>query len=551
MLTHLSIRNYALIDDLRVTFSKGFTTITGETGAGKSILLEGLGLVLGNRADRSALRDDAATCVVEAEFEVSAYPAIREFCQREDLEYDPHTLLRREIRPNGKSRAFINDSPVTLDILAGMGRLLIDVHSQDQTLELTEHDFQLRVVDALAGNRELLEHYRGIRKSYLEASKKLEQLREARQAAFREQDYNEFLLEELEKARLNPGMQEELEARQSELSNAGQIGEYLAESFALCDAEEHGLMALTARLRQLTGKLAALSPRYEEIFNRVQSARIEMDDIAQELGTLAGDIEANPSELEMVNGQLQTLYDLQHKHHVADVASLIEVRDSLAQKVSDTASMDASIEALEAQTTEQQEALSGLAAQLRERREKVLPDFTANLSTQLAGLGMPHAAFRWLLHKRDDFGLQGTDLLELQFTANKGGSFGLLKKTASGGERSRIMLVIKSILARYEALPTMMFDEIDTGVSGEISDRMGEIMKQMSRHMQVLTITHLPQVASKGVQQFKVYKEDGADRTHTRMKILEGEERIRELAQMLSGSQVSDAAMSHARELLN
>ncbi|MDG1573132.1 DNA repair protein RecN [Robiginitalea sp. M366] len=551
MLTQLSIRNYALIEDLQVSFSKGFTTITGETGAGKSILLEGLGLVLGNRADRSALRDDQNHCVVEAEFEISSYPAIREYFTREDLDYDPQTLLRREIRPNGKSRAFINDSPVTLDVLAGLGRLLIDVHSQHQTLELTEHDFQMRVVDALAENRELLGRYGEVRREYQETSRELEQLRERRQAAFREQDYNEFLLEELEQANLSPDLQETLEARQSELSNAGQIAEYLEASYQLCEAEEHGLQALQARLKQLTGKLTSLAPKYAELHARVQSLFIETDDITQEFGALVSEVESDPAALDTVNGRLQTLYDLQHKHHVGDVQGLIEVRDALARQVSDTASMDEAIERLEARVTEQEATLHALALQLRERREQVLPQFTAQLGEQLARLGMPHASFRWLLHQRDDFGPLGRDLLELQFTANKGGQYGILKKTASGGELSRIMLVIKAILARYEALPTMMFDEIDTGVSGEISNRMGEIMLEMSRHMQVFAITHLPQVASKGHQQFQVYKEVGADQTRTGMKPLTREERIQELAQMLGGTQISAAALSHARELLN
>ncbi|WP_088341339.1 DNA repair protein RecN [Robiginitalea sediminis] len=551
MLTQLTIRNYALIDDLRVSFGRGFTTITGETGAGKSILLEGLGLVLGNRADRTALRDEHSKCVIEAEFEVSAYPAIHDFCQQADLDFEPQTLLRREIRPNGKSRAFVNDSPVTLEVLSALGRLLIDVHSQHQTQELTQHDFQMRVVDALADNRELLERYRQVREDFRKAERELGRLQEQRDAAFREQDYNEFLLEELEKARLEPQMQPRLESRQAELSNAEQIAELLAEGFQICDAEGHGLLALLARMRQISSRLRGMAPKYEALASRVESLYIESDDIAQELEQLASDIEADPSELEQVNVQLQTIYDLQHKHHVSDVAGLLEVRDQLARKVSDTAILDETIEALEAETERLRSSLQTLSGQLRERREKTLPRFTSQLSEQLGRLGMPHASFKWLLHRREDFGPLGTDLLELQFTANKGGTYGLLKKTASGGELSRIMLVIKSILAQYEALPTVMFDEIDTGVSGEISGRMGEIMQEMSRHMQVFAITHLPQVASKGDQHFRVYKEVGPSRTHTRMQQLEGEARIEELAQMLGGSQISDSALTHARDLLN
>lgn len=551
MLTQLSIKNYALIDDLQVVFSDGFTTITGETGAGKSILLEGLGLVLGSRADRSALRDEGEKCVVEAEFRIGAYPHLERFFSEEDLDYDPQTVLRREIRPNGKSRAFVNDSPVTLEVLARLGARLIDIHSQHQTLELTEHDFQLRVVDALASNGPLLAQYEDLRATYDLVRKQLGQLRQRREAAFREQDYNEFLLGELMKAGLKPGMQEELEARHAELSHAEQIIEWLGQADQLCQDESYGLLALQAQLRQLTARLAAFGPRFEALHQRVQSLYIEADDVAQELGQWAGEQQADPEQLEQVSGQLQQLYDLQRKHGVSTVAELIGLRDRLDQQVSDTAGLDGEIARLEARETELAQTLDGLCAQLRERRATVLPDFTARLQNELGKLGMPHASFRWNLLPRHDFGPTGKDTLELLFTANKGGSHGLLKKTASGGELSRIMLVTKAVLASYEALPTMMFDEIDTGVSGEISNRMGEIMLQMSRHMQVFAITHLPTVASKGQQQYKVYKEHTGQKTFTRMKLLNQDERIRELALMLGGNEASDAALTHARELLN
>jgi len=551
LLTQLSIKNYALIDDLQVAFSDGFTTITGETGAGKSILLEGLGLVLGSRADRSALRDEAQKCVVEAEFRIGAYPHLERFFEEEDLDYDPLTVLRREIRPNGKSRAFVNDSPVTLDVLARLGSRLIDIHSQHQTLELTEHDFQLRVVDALAGNAPLLGQYAGLRDTYTRVRKELGQMRERREAAFREQDYNEFLLDELLRAGLKPGIQEELESRHAELSHAEQIIELLGQADQLCQDESYGLLALQAQLRQLTARLAAFGPRFEALHQRVQSLYIEADDMAQELGQWASDQQADPEQLEVISGQLQQLYDLQRKHGVASVAELIELRDRLDRQVSDTAGMDGEIARLEGREKELKEALEELSGQLRGRRASVLPDFTARLQEELGKLGMPHASFRWNLLPRSDFGPGGKDTLELLFTANKGGTYGLLKKTASGGELSRIMLVTKALLASYETLPTMMFDEIDTGVSGEISNRMGDIMLQMSRHMQVFAITHLPTVASKGQRQFKVFKEHTGQKTFTRMKLLSQEERIRELAQMLGGNEASDAALTHARELLN
>ena len=551
MLTHLAIRNYALIEDLRVDFKGGLTTITGETGAGKSILLESLGLVLGNRADRSALRDTEKKCVVEAEFAVGAYPGMREFFETRDLDYDAQTLLRREIRPNGKSRAFINDTPVTLGVMEELGQRLIDVHSQHQTLELTDRDFQLRVVDALAGNGPLLETYRETRKTYLEMEKRLQALRNERDLAFREQDYNEFLLEELNGANLEPGMQERLEEEQATLSNSEQIIGLLGNADQVMQEEEYGLLAMLGRLRQVTSKLAAYGYRFSQLHERVQSLLIESDDIATEFADLTDQQQPDPDALEKVNSQLGRLFDLQKKHQVATVEELLAIRDSLSRKVHDTAQLETDIEALDGKIEKLQDSLNRIAGQLSERRAGVLPGFTEDLRKELVELGIPNASFTWELLQREAFGPSGRDVLELLFTANKGGNYGPLKKSASGGELSRIMLAIKARLAAFEALPTMMFDEIDTGVSGEISNRMGDIMREMSRHMQVFAITHLPQVASKGHQQYKVYKEDVEGRTTTRIRQLSQEERIQELAQMLGGSQLTDTALTHARELLN
>lgn len=551
MLTRLAIQNYALIDDLRVAFREGLTTITGETGAGKSILLESLSLVLGKRADRSALRDQDQKCVVEAEFDLRRYPALLAFFREQDLEYDPRTILRREIQPSGKSRAFVNDSPVTLDILTDLGKRLIDVHSQHQTLELTEQEFQLRVVDALAGNGELLAAYQSEREAYLGASRRLEALKRRREEAFREQDYNEFLLDELEKAALKPGMQEDLEARFNALSNAEEIMETLAGANRLMQQDDYGLLSLQAQLRQLTARLSGFGPRFSEVHERMQSLYIEADDLSQELQDLMAAQDADPGQLEEVNSGLQLLYALQKKHGVGSVEELLQIRDSLREKVDQTADLDLEIARLAREETERLAVLEGLSGKLRSQREAVLPGFTEALEQQLGALGMPNASFQWRLVPTENFTRSGRDSLELLFTANKGGQHGLLKKTASGGELSRIMLTIKAILAKYEPLPTMMFDEIDTGVSGEISVRMAEIMRQMSGHMQVFAITHLPQVASKGHRQYKVFKEVSEGRTHTRIRELTQEERILELAQMLGGSGLSDSAMTHARELLN
>lgn len=551
MLTRLSIKNYALIEDLQVRFQGGFTTITGETGAGKSILLESLGLVLGNRADRSALRDQELKCAIEAEFDLEKYPALKAYFTQHDLDYEPLTLLRREIQPSGKSRAFVNDSPVTLDILSGLGSHLIDVHSQHQTLELTDQDFQLHVVDALAGNSELLGKYTTARELFLKTRKDLEILQSKREEAFREQDYNEFLLAELDKAGLEKGMQASLENEYAALSNTELIRETLDNAQQLFQEDQYGLLAVQEQLNQLMGKLTSCGPDFKSLQERIKSVYIETDDISREVeGLLEGQV-ADPARLGVLSSRLELLHNLQKKHGVTDADELIPVREALRLKVDQTLDLDTEIQEQQAAVENLEKALNKLAAAIREKRIAVLPDFVSELRRHLSGLGMPNASFVWELLPKPDFGRNGQDILELKFTANKGGKYGPLKKTASGGELSRIMLTIKAILASYETLPTMMFDEIDTGVSGEVSARMAEMMEQMSRHMQIFAITHLPQVASRGQQQFKVYKEDRGNRTQTGMKQLSREERLHELAQMLGGNDVSQTAISHAREMLN
>lgn len=550
MLTYLAIQNYALIDDLKVSFSAGFTTLTGETGAGKSILLEGLALVLGNRADRSSLREDDRKCIIEAQFEISRY-RLQPFFDKNSLDYDDHTILRREIHPNGKSRAFVNDSPVTLDVLSELGKRLIDVHSQHQTLQLAEHDFQLKVIDALADNSTHLDKYRGLRKTYLHTQKALDLLLETQKDAFKEKDYNTFLLQELEAAPLKPGIQEELEEQQEQLSNVETITEQLASGLSLLSNAEMGIQQLLRELLQATSRLARFGKQYTNLHDRVQSVLIEADDIADEFVTASDAVESDPALLEQVNTRLQLLYDLLKKHQAANVEELIGIKDELSAKVEVTLRLDTDIEEKKRELEQARQAIEEKAAELSSRRKKVIPELKDQLESLLHSLGMPNAAFDLKIQPASDFRSNGKDHLMFLFTANKGATFGELKKVASGGELSRIMLAIKSILAKYEPLPTMMFDEIDTGVSGEISNRMGEIMLQMSKSMQVFSITHLPQVASKGDQHFKVYKEDDGAVTHTRIKELEPDERIVELAEMLGGKSLSDSALAHARQLLN
>ncbi len=550
MLTHLTIKNYALIDDLSVSFDKGFITITGETGAGKSIFLGGLSLVLGKRADLSSLRDKERKCTIEAEFSIEHY-GLNSFFALYDLDYHPQTIIRREIQPSGKSRAFVNDTPVTLDILSKLGQRLIDIHSQHQTLELAEHDFQLKVIDALADNSGFISTYREHLKVYTAAQKALEQLIEQQQNAEKEQDYNTFLLDELKTAPLQEGILEELETGYEQLINVETILDKLSKGHQLLTNEEIGINSLLNELKQITARLTGYGPKYEAINERIQSVFVELDDITFEIEALKDTVEANPALLDEINQKLQLLHNLQKKHGVSGIKELIAVRENLATKVAKSESLEMDIDEQQAIIRTTHKALLELAEALHTRRDKVVPELKKQLEAALLNLGMPNATFNIELKRTEEYTLTGMDQLLFQFSANRGTEYGTLKRVASGGELSRIMLVIKSILAHYEQLPTMMFDEIDTGVSGEISNSMGDIMSQMSEHMQVFSITHLPQVASKGDHHYKVFKEDDGTITSTRMKKLNQEERIEELAEMLGGKVLSDSAMAHAKQLLN
>ncbi|UII79258.1 DNA repair protein RecN [Flagellimonas sp. CMM7] len=549
MLTNLSIQNYALIDDVNVSFTSGFTTITGETGAGKSILLGGLSLVLGKRADLTSLKNQAKKCIIEAEFDILKYQ-LNGFFHVNDLDYEDNTILRREILPSGKSRAFVNDSPVTLDILKRLGERLVDVHSQHQTLRLTENDFQLKVVDALAENGENIKVYKTHLEEYKKASKELEALMDFQSNSNKEHDYNTFLLKELEAAPLKEGVQEELEAEFEQLNNVEQIMEQLSQGHQLLNDEQVGVLGKLADLKRAFQSLADFGTTYSALNERVQSIFIEADDIANELDQIKDGVEANPARLEAVNGQLQQLYDLQKKHHVGSIEELIALRDQLVIQVDAVENIESKIKEKEVEVSKKEQQIDGWATKIRNARNEVIPRLKKMLQESLLSLGMPSATFKIEVNPSITFKSNGKDDLVFLFSANKGSDYGELKKVASGGELSRIMLTIKSILAEYEQLPTMMFDEIDTGVSGEISNRMGEIMQQMSKTMQVFSITHLPQVASKGQQQFKVFKEEQEGSTSTQMKKLNADERINELAEMLGGKSVSESALAHAKQLL-
>ena len=550
MLSNLSIKNYALIDRLNVSFDSGFTCITGETGAGKSILLGGLSLVLGKRADLSTLRDRDHKCIVEAEFDIKDY-GLKPFFRANDLDYEDVTIIRREIHPTGKSRAFVNDTPVTLDVLSGLGNRLIDVHSQHQTLQLANNDFQLKLLDALAQNKDLLSGYTQELEIYKNASKELQQLIDIQNNANKELDYNSFLLNELSEANLEAESLSTLEERYAQLNNVETIMDHLSKSYRLISDEQIGILTLLGELKQISNRLIDFGSNYADLHDRINSASIEMDDISSEVEGLQENLEADPQLLEEINAKLQRIYDLQKKHGVQEISELIKVRDELARKVGVTENIEEQIQEKQNLLGQLKKSLEVRSQKIRERRKAIIPDLRDQLIQNLSALGMPSATFEIQVVPSEDFKHNGKDDLTFLFSANRGSEFGELKKVASGGELSRIMLTIKSILAKYEQLPTMMFDEIDSGVSGEISNKMGDIMMEMSKTMQVFSITHLPQVASKGHHHFKVFKEEEGGSTNTQMRKLNDDDRVVELAEMLGGKELSDSALAHARQLLN
>lgn len=550
MLTNLQIKNYALIEAVNLDFKDGFTVITGETGAGKSILLGALGLILGKRADLSSIGNPEEKCVIEATFDVNAY-ALKSLFEEEDLDYEAQTIVRREILASGKSRAFVNDTPVILSQLSALGGRLVDIHSQHQTLEVTDVDFQFQVLDAFADNQSLLSDYKGIYTDFRKKEAQLKKLQKQKEEAQKEEEYKSFLLDELLAANLKAGEQEHLEKAHDALNNVEQINEGLAEAYQVLGREEVGVneMLLTAKLR--LSKLSGFSPQLKELSDRLEAVSIELDDVAEAINDLASETEGDPEELTRLEQRLKLLFDLQKKHNVDSVEALIEIRDSLDDEVQSLNNLDASIHNLEREIAKAKLDLEERAKVLTQNRTKAITPLTKKLEEILTDLGMPNAHFEVSLTDSTSFLENGKDQLHFLFTANKGMRAQELKKAASGGELSRIMLAIKAVLSAYAQLPTLIFDEIDTGVSGEIALKMGNIMKAMGTRMQLISITHLPQIAGKGAQHFKVYKEDIAQKTTTGIRVLTKEERIAELAEMLGGKASSEAAFDHARQLLN
>ncbi|WP_291122708.1 DNA repair protein RecN [Flavobacterium sp. UBA6046] len=550
MITSLSIKNYALIEKLAIDFSKGFSIITGETGAGKSIILGALGLVLGKRADLTSLKNKEEKCVIEAHFEISKYN-LGPFFEANDLDYENETIIRREILPSGKSRAFINDSPVNLQELQELSLFLIDIHSQHQTQELSDENVQFEIIDAIANNQETILDYQALLKSYKSDKSKLNILLKKQFESAKELEYNTFLLDELVAAQLKSGEQESLEADFEKLNNVEIIKESIDKSLAIANEEQIGALHNLNEIKVSLQKIASFSQEYHSLLERITSLTIEFDDISDELNRCSEKLINDPEQLDLISQKLQLIYNLQKKHQVSSVDELIEIQTKLENALLEIGNLEGEILELTNSIQQKTEGLDILSDTIHGERLNSIPVLSQKLIAILETLGMPNVRFKIDINSTSTYFENGKDELQFLFSANKGTDFGLLKKVASGGEMSRIMLAVKAILAQYSKLPTLIFDEIDTGVSGEIAIRMGEIMKKMSQEMQIFAITHLPQIAAKGTAHFKVSKSTIGEDTQSELKLLSIEERVVEIAQMLSGTVVSDSALNHAKALLN
>jgi DNA repair protein RecN (Recombination protein N) len=550
MLKSLYIRNFVLIDKLNIRFEDGFSVMTGETGAGKSIILGALGLVLGQRADSKIIQANSDKCVVEAVFDISAYH-LENFFMANDLEYDDRQcILRRELLNSGKSRAFVNDTPAPLSVIKTLGDRLIDIHSQHQNLLLSETHFQLNVVDIMADTADLSREYKGKYGDRLSLAAQLTDLEKKAKKAGDEEDYIRFQYEELQSARLVEGEQAELEQELDILSNTEEIKASLFKLTSLLDGEEQGAIQQIKESFTAMDSLKSCFPKAGEYAERLQSAFFDLKDLASEAGILKEDIECNPERLEWINNRLNTLYSLQQKHRVKSLKELITCRDQFESRLKVIDSYDEEIAALRKRQAELYQILEQQAATISELRKKAAGDIEQQLEQRMILLGIPNVRFRIDFAHCPKLTEDGCDEICFLFSANKNESLKPVAQTASGGEISRLMLCIKAMIAGYAALPAIIFDEIDSGTSGEIANKMADIMQDLGRKMQVISITHLPQIAAKGKVHYSVYKEDTDERTLTRIRPLDEAERINEIARMLSGASLTDASIANAKELL-
>ncbi|MDP4186995.1 MAG: DNA repair protein RecN [Bacteroidota bacterium] len=550
MLKYLSIQNYAIIDKVVIDFHPGFSIITGETGAGKSIIMGALSLIIGQRADTSVLNDKSRKCIAEAEFDITRYN-LKDFFTQNNIDYSDNTLIRREINEEGKSRAFINDTPVNLSVMRELGVKLIDIHSQHQNLNLSDNLFQLKVIDALAQHNELFEKYRSCYKNYRLLEKDYKDILENASKAKSDLDYFQFQFDQLNEAKLLSGEQEGLEVELEELKHAEEIKRNLSLADQLLSDDGNSVLNQLKESVSLTGRLIPFFPRVSEINQRLESAYIELKDIAAETDMLNEKMEINPERTAFINERLDLIYGLEQKHRVGSVDELIILRDELGNKIEGITSFDTQIGLLSKKLAEEKDKICKLAAKLSDDRMKVIPSLEKEVIAVLQQLGIRNANFKVVHSLLEDFTPNGLDRVSFLFSANKQSDLQDISKVASGGELSRVMLSIKYIISSNIDLPTIIFDEIDAGVSGEVADKMGNILKKMSKNMQVINITHLPQIACKGNYHYVVYKKDNNHTTYTQVRLLQPEERIMEIAKMLSGEKMTAAAIDNAKTLLS
>ncbi|PKQ63223.1 DNA repair protein RecN [Labilibaculum filiforme] len=550
MLQSISIQNYALITKLDIEFSDGFSVITGETGSGKSILLGALSLVLGQRAEVNVLKDKEQKCIIESSFSIERYH-LEKFFEANELDYEKETLLRREILPNGKSRAFVNDTPVSVKVLKELGLRLIDVHSQNQNLVIGSFEYQMGIVDTYAGNSEILKKYQ---ECFDKFQKLKQELRKQEELAVKEKadlDYFQFQLEQLLEAKLVAGEQVEMEAELETLTHAEEIKSGLVKAYENLSEGESPIVTQLKEARNALAQIKNVFPDAVSFYERLESAYIELNDLAQELDRSNESVELDPSRIEFLNQKLDAIYSLQQKHHVNSVEDLIQIREELIQKVDKIVSGNDFIDDLKKQLKAQKDLLLKSAEKLTDSRVKVIPSIEKTIVEQLVQLGIPNANFKLATQIREDFQYLGHDSLSFLFSANKNGQLEEVQKVASGGELSRLMLSIKYLISSSTALPSIVFDEIDTGVSGEIAAKMGTMMNKMAENIQVISITHLPQIAGKGKNHYKVYKADDEQETYSNIVLLDHQSRIEELAKMLSGAALTQAALENAKVLLS
>ena len=550
MLKNLSIKNYLLIDDLSVSFNNGFTVITGETGAGKSILVGGISLILGKRADLSVNRDKSKKCIIEGVFDIGSFD-LKSIFDENELDYETETILRREISSSGKSRAFINDSPVNLSQLSHIGSKIIDIHSQHQNIEVLNSEFQFELLDLISNNKDNILKYKNLYEDFRVKSKALNELIDKKQNLIQTIDYNKFILDEIDNANILDEDLDELENMQNSLSNFEETSSELNKSSQIISDDEVGIITSLLKLKNSIDKVSNNSQKFNLISQRISSIKIDLEDISLEIDNFLDSLEQNPEKLNKIINKIDIINNLFRKHSLNSIKELSIFRDNLALKVNTTKNIDNEIQLLQTVCEDLNLKLNNIAIQIHEKRKSVINDLTCEIENVLNELGMVNSKFKISLFKTENFYSNGMDTIDFEFLANKGYEFKKIKDAASGGEMSRIMLSIKSIMAKYKKLPSIIFDEIDTGVSGEISKKMGTIMKELGSRIQTFSITHLPQIAAMGESHFLIYKNDIDGYTKTMISRLNDSERIVEIAKMLEGNNASESAYTHAKQLLN